>query len=292
MGEVLIGVAGWDYPDWNGTVYPPAAVRDFDRLAYLARFVDVIEINTSFYRPVAPSTAESWVRRTAPFPGLRFTAKSHRSWTHDRTDSLERTVPETLRGLRPLREAGVLAAVLVQFPQSFRPSAEAFAHLEQIGEQLVGWPVVVEVRHRDWGGGEIPSFFRRRNLGWCVVDQPRVGGSTIAATERVTSEVAYVRLHGRNASDWFRPDAGRDARYDYRYRDRELEPIAAMVSRMADAAEKVIVIQNNHRRGQALANGLQMARILGREEITAPEALVDTYPDLGRFCRVRRERLF
>ena len=51
---IRIGVAGWDYPDWVGTVYPARVRKGFDKLAYLTRFVDLVEINTSFYRPVAP----------------------------------------------------------------------------------------------------------------------------------------------------------------------------------------------------------------------------------------------
>ena len=55
MGQIRVGVAGWDYPDWNGTVYPAGPGRGFDRLAFIARFVDAIEINSSFYRPLDPS---------------------------------------------------------------------------------------------------------------------------------------------------------------------------------------------------------------------------------------------
>ena len=50
MNEVYIGPAGWNYKDWEGIVYPSKAERNFDQLAYLARFFNVIEINSSFYR--------------------------------------------------------------------------------------------------------------------------------------------------------------------------------------------------------------------------------------------------
>ena len=53
---IRIGVAGWDYPDWNGVVYPTRSERLFDRLAFISEFVDLIEINSTFYRPVAAST--------------------------------------------------------------------------------------------------------------------------------------------------------------------------------------------------------------------------------------------
>ena len=49
-----IGPAGWSYEDWKGIVYPSGAGRRFDPLEYLCGFFDVIEINSSFYRPPPP----------------------------------------------------------------------------------------------------------------------------------------------------------------------------------------------------------------------------------------------
>ena len=86
---IRVGVAGWDYPDWVGPVYPESTPRGFDRLAYLARFVGVIEINSTFYRPADPRTAENWLRRTEERKGFTFTAKAHRSWTHEKEPDLD-----------------------------------------------------------------------------------------------------------------------------------------------------------------------------------------------------------
>ena len=129
---IRIGVAGWDYPDWAGVVYPGPAPRGFDRLAYLSRYVDVIEVNSTFYRPADPRVAEGWLRRTASRDGFVFTAKAHRSWTHEKAPALAAEVPATLLGLAPLRDADRLGAVLVQFPQGFRAGPDAFAHCEAI----------------------------------------------------------------------------------------------------------------------------------------------------------------
>jgi len=147
--DLRIGVAGWDYADWTGTVYPVG--RGIDRLAYLSRYVDVLEINSTFYRPVAPRTAESWLRRTeARGPRFRFCAKAHRSWSHDPDPADESDIAATLGGLRPLREAGRLSALLVQFPQSFHFGERARSRLQHLAEQVVDWPVVIEVRHAGW----------------------------------------------------------------------------------------------------------------------------------------------
>ena len=157
---------------------------------------------------------------------------------------------------------------------------------------LDGWPVVVEVRHVSWMAEEAAEWARKTGLGWCVVDQPLVGKSTAGAVARVTSDVAYLRLHGRNAADWFRPDAGRDARYDYLYAGPELRQLAETARELSETAESLFVVQNNHFRGKALANALQMTRLVLGKTPQAPEELVACYPELEDQVRVERRRLF
>jgi uncharacterized protein YecE (DUF72 family) len=276
---IRVGVAGWDYPDWVGPVYPPGGGR-FDRLAYLARFVDVLEINSSFYRPVAPRTAASWVTRTAALPGFQFTAKLYRAATHEESEDLSAAVESSLAGLVPLREAGRLGALLLQYPQSFHHVPEALARLQRTLALVEGWPAVVEVRHRSWDSPAAEEALRSLGAGWCVVDQPLIGRSTAPPTPRLTSRIAYLRLHGRNAADWFREDAGRDARYDYLYSEAELRPLADVARTLAAGAQETIVVQNNHFRGKALANALLMKHILTGSRPAAPARLVAEYPQL------------
>ncbi len=289
---VRIGVAGWDYPDWRGIVYPLTRPRRFDRLAYIARFVDVVEINSTFYHPVDPRVAASWHHRTRDRPRFRFTAKAHRSCTHEPLDDAAATVLPTLTGLAPLHDAGALSALLLQFPQSFHHNERNLDHLARLLDQVAGWPVVVEVRHVSWDADAAADWLERRGAGWCVVDQPDVGGSTAPPRPRVTSRVGYLRLHGRNRWDWFRPGAGRDARYDYLYDNEELRPLATAVREMAGSAEELVVVQNNHFRGKALVNALQMKHLIEGVRPLAPPDLARSYPEIGAVARVERDRLF
>jgi uncharacterized protein YecE (DUF72 family) len=289
-GVIRVGVAGWDYPDWKGIVYPSGAAR-LDRLAHVARFVDVVEINSTFYRPARPEIAASWARRTAMRKGFRFTAKAHRSWSHDPASDLAEVVPETLAGLRPLRDANALGALLVQFPQRFHRGPEAIGRLARIAELARGWPLVVEVRHDSWMESSVEGWFRERDLGWCVVDQPRVGRAA-APRPRRTSRLAYLRLHGRNAADWFREGAGRDARYDYLYSEDEVRDLAVLARALAEGAEEMFVVQNNHFRGQALVNALQMKHRIEATRPAAPAELVRSYPALAASVVEDQSRLF
>lgn len=288
---IRVGVAGWDYRDWKGTVYPASAPAGFDRLRYLCAFVDVLEVNSTFYRAVDPRTAGSWVRRTARRAGFRFTAKAHRSWTHDPQPDLSTVVPETLRGLEPLRASGSLGALLIQFPQRFHHAPEAVDRLLRLLDRVRGWPAVIEVRHASWAGEEAVAPLAERGVGLCVVDQPRLRG-TAAPDPRVTAEVSYLRLHGRNAADWFREDAGRDARYDYLYSTAELDALAGVARELAGRSEELFVVQNNHFRGQALANAIQMKHLLGEDRPPAPAELVRAYPALAPMVTEEQSRLF
>ena len=72
---IHIGPAGWSYKDWEETVYPQKPGKNFDPLEYLARFFNTIEINSSFYRPPAPTTTKAWVNRVSANKQFTFTAK-------------------------------------------------------------------------------------------------------------------------------------------------------------------------------------------------------------------------
>jgi uncharacterized protein YecE (DUF72 family) len=288
----LVGVAGWDYPDWSGIVYPRGASRGFDRLAYVARFLDVVEINATFYRPVSPRIAATWIRRVAKHPGFRFTAKAHRSWTHETWDDPAGLVAATLEGLQPLREAGLLGALLVQFPQSFHWDPHSVTRLSRLLDAAEGWPVVVEVRHVSWDDDRAAAWMHERHVGLCVVDQPRAGGLTAPPRPRVTAPIAYLRLHGRNEVSWFDPEAGRDARYNYLYSMDALRPLSEAARSMGAAADALYVIANNHFRGQAFANALQLKHLIQGIEPEAPADLAAEYPELREVVTTKVDRLF
>jgi uncharacterized protein YecE (DUF72 family) len=289
---VRIGVAGWDYADWEGVVYPPGPSSGFDRLKYLARYVDLVEVDSTFYRPVAPPVAASWVRRTENVPGFAFTAKVHRSWTHERDPDLDRVVPETLAGLAPLREADRLGALLLQFPHSFRADDRARERVRRLAERCAGWPVAIEVRHASWATDATERLFRELGVAWCAVDQPIVDPGSLPLDARVTAPFAYLRFHGRNVGTWFEPGAGRDRRYDWRYGPRAIDELAASVRRATGSARAVYAVQNNHFRGQAVADALLLrARVSGTRPV-APPGVVAAYPDLADDVTLEQERLF
>lgn len=300
---IRVGTAGWDYPDWNGVVYPMPRPRAFDPLVMLSEVFDVIEVNATFYRTPPPTAADSWVRRTASRPGFRFTVKLPRAFTHARAlegDPREADVDEGASlddeerrfraAIAPLVEAGRLGAVLVQFPQSFHAAETERRILGEILDRFAGLPLVVEFRHAGWGSAETAELLRARGAGFCNIDQPRLG-STLRPTRLVTSRVAYVRLHGRNAADWFREGAGRDRRYDYLYTEKELSPWIDAVRSIAEEGADTYVITNNHFRGKAAVNALQIKAALEGGLVKVPDPLLAFYPELSRIARAPEGRL-
>jgi uncharacterized protein YecE (DUF72 family) len=277
--RVRVGTSGWSYPDWEGRFYPAAKPRGFDELSYMARYFDCVEVNSSFYRPPSPRAAASWLRRTPPH--FEFTFKLYQRFTHERDRPwTPDEVKECRDGVEPVREAGRLGAVLVQFPWSFRAGDDAFRHVDAIRRDFGDLPLVVEARHVSWAGDAAAKFLKSSGLGFCDIDQP-AARSGVPPMTLVTSPVGYVRLHGRNSKAWFSKDAGRDARYDYLYREEELEEWIGRIREIARAAEKTYVFTNNHYRGQAPANALQILSKLHGRPVPVPSPLVEEFPFLS-----------
>jgi uncharacterized protein YecE (DUF72 family) len=276
--RIRIGTAGWSYEDWKGIVYP-ASGQKFDPLAYLASYFDTIEINTTFYRPPAPTMSSSWSRRVGSNPNFRFTAKLYQNFTHQRKDLTAKDEKAFKEGIAPLMESGRLGALLIQFPYSFHNTEDNRSYLDDLARSFSDYPLVLEVRHRSWDRPFVYEKLKGLGIGFCNIDQPPVSYS-MGKTQRVTGPIGYLRLHGRNADNWFRKDAGRDARYDYLYGDREIEEIVQRVDRISSEASETYIIANNHFRGQAACNALQLKFKFEGEEIPVPETLKAHYPQL------------
>ena len=283
--SLRVGPAGWNYKDWEGIAYPGGAGKSFDALAYLAEYFDTVEINSSFYAPPRPRDAAAWASRVANNPRFRFTAKAWQHLSHQRQagpgSTLAADCDVVRRALSPLADAGVLGAVLLQFPWSFRYSEANAAYLDNLFRKLAGFPLALEVRHGSWNQDGFYSNLGEHKVAYCNVDQPVIGDS-MRLSARVTARIAYLRLHGRNYRTWFQKDAGRDARYDYLYAQEEIREISGRIRTMKQSAEETYVITNNHFRGQALVNAIEILEELDANPPEVPPQLAASYPQLGR----------
>lgn len=293
--RIRIGTAGWSYKDWDGILYPPEVTRKkLHPVEFLARFFDVIEINTSFYGHIRPELGRLWSRKAAAVnPDFLFTAKLHRSFTHSPLAVMEPTSAASIRpndrderlareGLDSLAGEGKLGALLIQFPVSFKNTSLNREYLEQLLRQFIEYPRVVEVRHSSWDSPETLAHFQHKNVSFCNIDQPLIGRS-LEATEHVTAPVAYVRLHGRNYDQWFESD-NRDDRYNYLYSAQELAGWKEKIDRIAAQAEVTYVVTNNHFEAKAGVNALQLKHMLSGQRVRAPDPLLRHYPELKQIA--------
>jgi uncharacterized protein YecE (DUF72 family) len=140
-------------------------------------------------------------------------------------------------------------------------------------------PIAVELRHRSALLPACLAALRERDLAFVNIDQPAYPGGLGESCE-VTASWSYVRLHGRNRDAWFDPQAGRDARYDYRYSRQELLPWVGRIRSLEAQTARVVVVGNNHFHGKAIAAVLELAHLLSEGPVAIPEPLLHTYPDL------------
>lgn len=277
---IRVGPAGWSYKDWEGIVYPQKPGKAFDPLEYLAQFFNTIEVNSSFYRPPVPSTTKSWAKRVGANKEFAFTAKLHRIFTHERGKATKKDEREFRQGMDVLAKAGRLGGVLLQFPWSFKNTPDDRIYLGKLLEKFSDYPLVLEVRHASWNNPDFYEWLDERGVGICNIDQP-VFSKSIRPQALTTSRVGYVRLHGRNYQNWFREKAPTHERYNYLYSLDELEPWLVRIKEVSKQTRETYVITNNHFRGQAVVNALEIKASLEEKTFPAPEPLFKVYPRLS-----------
>ena len=293
--KIRFGTAGWSYKDWEGIFYPSGMHHSkLHPLEYLARFFDTTEINTSFYGPLKPELAKLWCKKvSAVNPQFLFTAKLYRAFTHSPLAVTEPTSAASIRptdedeiktreGLDALAGEGRLGALLIQFPVSFKNTSLNREYLDRLLRQFIEYPRVVEVRDSSWNNPETLAAFARKNVAFCNIDQP-VLGKSLGPTEHVTGSLAYVRLHGRNYDQWFDSD-NRNDRYNYLYKERELEDWKQRIKNVAEKAQTTYVITNNHFESKAGVNALELKAMVTGKRVAAPPTLIQTYPELRKFA--------
>jgi len=276
-GKVYIGIAGWSYPDWKGVVYTQPRI---DQLEYVSRFVDCVEINSTFYRPPFEKTTKLWMERTSKKADFFFTAKLHRDFTHEgKIDA--GMVKQFHQGFQPFLETDKLKHLLVQFRYDFADCSESRRHLAEIARNFSdAFNLAVEVRHKSWQEKDALKFLQELGVSVCNLDYPTTWNS-FNMQYCTVGRNGYFRMHGRNVEKWF-SQAGRDETYNYYYNSDELAQIKKRIDRLAEAFEFLTVIANNHYRGAELANAIELKALFSGERQPVPEGLLRIYPGLEK----------
>ena len=247
-----VGTSGFSYPDWVGPFYPHRT-RPTEMLPFYAKRFPIVELNFTFYRMPTAGAFEHMVRRTPE--GFQFLVKMSSEVTHACNWSC---LGQFLEALEPLCRAGCMAGVLCQFPQSFHCTRVTSSYLWQLADRLAGYPTFVEFRHRSWDTPRLIPELGARNLGIVSVDVPLIS-SLFPRRLLCSTRTIYVRFHSRKTANWY---AGDKDRYDYWYSRPELEEWVDEIQDLMAETERVYLLFNNCRKGQAAQNAAQVQRIL------------------------------
>jgi len=283
--NLFIGTAGWSYPDWNHLVYPNRRPKNFAELTFISQLFNVVEINSTYYHPQSTGASREWLKQVAANPRFRFTAKLWQKFSLEKvrdgdTGYSQSDIEIAKRGMRPLLETGRLGALLVQFPQSFHFNESNRDRVARLFEAFQEYPLVVEIRHDSWNQPAALRLLNQRSVGFANIDQPQIGHA-LGFTEIVSGRTAYFRFHGRNHEQWLNKDAGVDQRYDYLYSARELDGFVGAIRKALRRTEATFVVFNNHPRGQAVVNALQLQFELAGVKVNVPEKLLLAHPELA-----------
>ncbi len=298
-----IGTSGWNYPGgqgtWNGIFYPlpEDRQRGFDELRFYSERFNAVEINSTFYGQPRASAALGWVKRTPR--DFEFAVKMYQKFTHpemsiDRTPVTQADIDAFKGGIDPLAAAGKLGPLLVQFPSSFQRKEEAVHYLHWLLNAFSDYRLAIELRHRSWSDAQsaIATLLNEHRASWVQIDEPKFDSSIRQDLSAGESDIYYVRLHGRNAREWW-DHAESEDRYNYFYAGEELEPIASQARAARDLEKKVYLFMNNHFSAQSIANATTLKKMLD-VPVTArmPAELVERFPDLaGIVATLPRARL-
>lgn len=256
MDGVKIGTSGYSYDDWVGPFYPEDMPKH-ERLRHYSLFFPFVELNFSYYRM---PEARGLLRMADETPeGFLFSIKAHSSLTHEVSEAWKEDVAKFRSAAGALKARGRLACVVVQLPYRFHYTTENRFYLSGLVEELAELPLAVEFRNDEWMNPKVYAELERRNVALVCTDSPDLPG--LPRREAiVTSDLAYVRFHGRNSAAWWTGDNA--TRYDYLYDAKEIGEWVPKLKAMKNKSKLLLVAFNNHHKGQAIRNGKELSEAL------------------------------
>ena len=257
--KILIGTSGYSFADWVGPFYPEK-IEKGKMLDYYLDHFKTVEINSTYYR--IPHAAVFYHLVNKVPDDFEFIVKTHRSFTHDRKDLKEPT-GQFNEAIKPMGESGQLKGLLAQFPWSFKFSPANLQYILDGKDYFGDHPLFVEFRHDSWDKPEVYASLKENRIGFCCVDEPALE-HMFPSVALATTETAYIRFHGRNMVDWWKPRPGSN-RYNYDYKKEELADWIKKINKLKQNAEKVYLFFNNCHHGQAVKSAKLMQEMLQLE---------------------------
>ncbi len=185
--RLFIGTSGWNYKDWKEDFY--AGVPQKRWLAHYASRFNSVEVNATFYRQLQEKTYHKWLESTPE--GFCFVIKGSRYVSHiKRLKEPGESVLKQRDNIAPLQPR--LAAVLWQLPAKLEKDLGRLKDfLALLNREWGQARHAIEFRNETWFEEEVAELLQAHNVANCLSDAPNW-----PLWDRITSDVAYVRLHG------------------------------------------------------------------------------------------------
>jgi uncharacterized protein YecE (DUF72 family) len=265
-----------------------------------------VEVNSTFYGQPRPEVTRAWAARTPP--RFEFSIKLYQKFTHPRMfkerlagglpddeaaresallDALAKPndadVDAFRRGIDPLASSGRLGALLAQFPASFKDSPASRDYLAGLLGAFAGYPIAVELRHKTWSdqiGGTL-ELLNGFGAAWVQIDEPKFRFSIRQNYLPNVQGFYYMRLHGRNAEQWWQHEKSED-RYNYLYSAGELKEFTETADAARALVKKLYLYTNNHFSAKSVANAAMIKQQLGEPlEGEYPPEFLARHPELA-----------
>jgi uncharacterized protein YecE (DUF72 family) len=257
MARILIGTSGFSYDEWRNEFYP-GNLNKSDFLSFYAEEFKAVELNFSYYKIPEPDQCRKMLEKSAY--KIEFIIKAFKGLTHEITDqSISEVLPHFKDSIAPFWDKNRLGTILLQFPQSFHYTPDSRTYLDSLIKRFQPFPVCVEFRQDEWLRNSVYAALQERNAGFVCVDEPTLKGLLPPVVVR-TSNIGYIRFHGRNRSKWYTGDT--KDRYDYLYTEDELKEWLPKIHTLAEQTEKIFIFFNNHKKAQAITNARMMIDLL------------------------------
>ena len=310
MAAVRIGTCSWADDALSKHWYPKGLAAG-ERLAYYAQHFDTVEVDSTYYRLPAEPMVTKWAERTpddfvmhvkafglmtrhpvkleALPPDLRDDAPTDERGRVDRPSREFRgeVFRRFLEALEPLRSSGKLGGLLFQFPSYVVYKDASLDYIRWAREQIGDDDMLVEFRHASWFDddhrADTLTFLEDIHAANVIVDAPRIEGgkNLIQTVPALTSEIAYVRFHGRNAETWNKRGGSASERFDYLYSEEELAEWVGPLRELSEQAEQAYAFFNNNatspdgqggRMAQAAANAKALQQLLQAQNVPVSSA--------------------
>ena len=121
-------------------------------------------------------------------------------------------------------------------------------------------PVAVEFRSSSWDRDTAFNFLSENSVVYCIADQAFREGVMPFVNRTTSSDIAYYRFHGRDAS-WV--DGKTGLRHVDLYSNSDLTLFKGKIKHVAKGTKSTYICFNNCHAGASARNAKQMKKLLG-----------------------------